>query len=46
MDLNRQWTEPSKWGHPTIHAAKNMITELDEDKVRLIESLPESSFIS
>ncbi|CAG0906886.1 unnamed protein product [Darwinula stevensoni] len=32
MDLNRQWTEPSQWAHPTVFSAKNLISDIDEDK--------------
>ena len=34
-DLNRTWQEPSEWGHPTIHAARQMLHSLDADKVTI-----------
>ncbi|XP_042863783.1 cytosolic carboxypeptidase 6-like [Penaeus japonicus] len=29
-DLNRAWGEANVWGHPTVHAAKELIKELDQ----------------
>ncbi|XP_077865112.1 cytosolic carboxypeptidase 6-like [Saccoglossus kowalevskii] len=31
FDLNRHWQEPSPWAHPTLHATKQMLVELDSD---------------
>lgn len=29
FDLNRHWSEPSPWAHPTLYATKNLLMELD-----------------
>nr|XP_027234485.1 cytosolic carboxypeptidase 6-like [Penaeus vannamei] len=29
-DLNRAWGEANEWGHPTVHAARELIKELDQ----------------
>ncbi|KAL5486390.1 hypothetical protein EMCRGX_G018860 [Ephydatia muelleri] len=31
FDLNRHWQEPSPWAHPTIHATKQLLMELDKN---------------
>lgn len=31
FDLNRYWSEPSPWAHPTILATKNLLLQLDND---------------
>ncbi|XP_053650195.2 cytosolic carboxypeptidase-like protein 5 [Cherax quadricarinatus] len=30
FDLNRSWNDASVWGHPTVHAARSMLLELDQ----------------
>lgn len=31
FDLNRHWQEPSPWAHPTVHATKQLLIELDKN---------------
>ena len=35
FDLNRHWSEPSPWAHPTLYATKNLLMELDRSDVSL-----------
>lgn len=35
FDLNRHWSEPSPWAHPTLYATKNLLMELDRSDVRV-----------
>ena len=35
FDLNRHWLEPSPWAHPTLHATKNLLLELDGNAVNI-----------
>jgi hypothetical protein len=37
FDLNRTWHQISRWAHPTLHAVHTMLTELDQNKVSVIE---------
>ncbi|XP_072040109.1 cytosolic carboxypeptidase 6-like [Amphiura filiformis] len=30
FDLNRHWHEPSPWAHPTLHATKQLLMDMDE----------------
>ncbi|XP_064625575.1 cytosolic carboxypeptidase 6-like [Lineus longissimus] len=32
FDLNRHWTEPSPWAHPTLYACKNLLIEMDQNE--------------
>lgn len=38
FDLNRAWHRISQWIHPTLHAAFTLITNLDQDKVKMYEA--------
>ncbi|KAL2090083.1 hypothetical protein ACEWY4_014771 [Coilia grayii] len=31
FDLNRHWQEPSLWAHPTLHAVKQLIVQMNQD---------------
>ncbi|KAG5275527.1 hypothetical protein AALO_G00121320 [Alosa alosa] len=31
FDLNRHWQEPSPWAHPTLHAVKQLIVQMNQD---------------
>ena len=33
FDLNRHWSDPSPWAHPTIQATKKIVLEYDQDPV-------------
>ncbi|XP_071846417.1 cytosolic carboxypeptidase 6-like isoform X2 [Apostichopus japonicus] len=32
FDLNRHWHEPSPWAHPTLHACKQLLLDMDGDQ--------------
>ncbi|XP_065325802.1 BEN domain-containing protein 5 isoform X2 [Pelmatolapia mariae] len=31
FDLNRHWQDPSPWAHPTLHAVKQLIVQMNQD---------------
>ncbi|XP_056459268.1 cytosolic carboxypeptidase 6-like [Gadus chalcogrammus] len=31
FDLNRYWQDPSPWAHPTLHAVKQLIVQMNQD---------------
>ncbi|CAB1446525.1 unnamed protein product [Pleuronectes platessa] len=31
FDLNRHWQDPSPWAHPTLHAVKQLIMQMNQD---------------
>ncbi|GAA6092679.1 cytosolic carboxypeptidase 6 [Tachysurus ichikawai] len=31
FDLNRHWQDPSQWAHPTLHAVKQLIIQMNQD---------------
>jgi len=31
FDLNRHWSEPSPWAHPTIAATKTLVIDYDQN---------------
>ncbi|XP_077079560.1 cytosolic carboxypeptidase 6-like isoform X4 [Siphateles boraxobius] len=31
FDLNRHWQDPSPWAHPTLHAVKQLIVQINQD---------------
>uniref|UniRef100_A0A673K427 ATP/GTP binding protein-like 4 n=1 Tax=Sinocyclocheilus rhinocerous TaxID=307959 RepID=A0A673K427_9TELE len=31
FDLNRHWQDPSPWAHPTLHAIKQLIVQINQD---------------
>ncbi|XP_053481286.1 cytosolic carboxypeptidase 6 [Ictalurus furcatus] len=31
FDLNRYWQDPSQWAHPTLHAVKQLIIQMNQD---------------
>lgn len=33
FDLNRHWQDPSPWAHPTLHAVKQLIVQMNQDPV-------------
>lgn len=33
FDLNRHWQDPSQWAHPTLHAVKQLIIQMNQDPV-------------
>ena len=39
FDLNRHWTDPSPWAHPTLHAVKNLVMQYDRDTVNYIHTV-------
>jgi len=35
FDLNRHWQDPSPWAHPTLHAVKQLIVQMNQDPVSI-----------
>lgn len=35
FDLNRHWQDPSPWAHPTLHAVKQLIVQMNQDPVSM-----------
>ena len=31
FDLNRHWTDPSRWAHPTLEATKALLLEYNDN---------------
>lgn len=36
FDLNRHWQDPSPWAHPTLHAIKQLIVQMNQDPVSIL----------
>ena len=39
FDLNRHWSAPSPWAHPTLHATKDLLMQYDRDPVSVCVSV-------
>ncbi|XP_069006523.1 BEN domain-containing protein 5-like isoform X2 [Embiotoca jacksoni] len=37
FDLNRHWQDPSPWAHPTLHAVKQLIVQMNQDPTVSLE---------
>uniref|UniRef100_A0A1A8S2D1 Cytosolic carboxypeptidase 6 n=2 Tax=Nothobranchius TaxID=28779 RepID=A0A1A8S2D1_9TELE len=37
FDLNRHWQDPSPWAHPTLHAVKQLIVQMNQDPMVSLE---------
>ncbi|MEQ2161457.1 hypothetical protein GOODEAATRI_009793, partial [Goodea atripinnis] len=45
FDLNRHWQDPSPWAHPTLHAVKQLIVQMDQDPVSMLSQTHMNNFL-